>query len=242
MLSKNVDSLMFNGMTWLQFINITIIVIIQSSFSSFSSFLLFFRIFISVHLKKAFPMDRESKQIDKKLLFIMLINKIMGISVQNICRCKNFNSCPDQFDRYDGRTIVHGIGQYKYCEEAPRLRPCSSHDIALVITSESNLETETTDYKLQCLCPKNNIFVLNSTHLRDVDGLTIDAFLFNCKSPEICGFRQPCMTITQTPYTYFEKKVCNCPMDSFCPTDLRYAYQSTISQFNRGSAFYMHCI
>ncbi|XP_015782169.1 uncharacterized protein LOC107360059 [Tetranychus urticae] len=166
----------------------------------------------------------------------------MGISVQNICRCKNFNSCPDQFDRYDGRTIVHGIGQYKYCEEAPRLRPCSSHDIALVITSESNLETETTDYKLQCLCPKNNIFVLNSTHLRDVDGLTIDAFLFNCKSPEICGFRQPCMTITQTPYTYFEKKVCNCPMDSFCPTDLRYAYQSTISQFNRGSAFYMHCI
>ena len=37
----------------------------------------------------------------------------MGISVQSICRCKDFIPCPDSFDRHDGQTIIHGLSQYK---------------------------------------------------------------------------------------------------------------------------------
>ncbi|XP_053214145.1 U-scoloptoxin(11)-Sm5a-like [Panonychus citri] len=167
----------------------------------------------------------------------------MGISSQSICQCKDFISCPESFDRFDGRTLSHGLNQYKYCQEAPRLKKCSHDEIVYssIIEYDENFQLINSDNRIHCECPPRHIFVRNSTntHTRP-NGETIIKTLLKCSLPKICKPQENCMTISQSSHSTFIKKLCNCPMDSFCPTDTRYAAE--VMDFTKGSAFSMNCI
>jgi hypothetical protein len=168
----------------------------------------------------------------------------MGISSQPICRCKAGISCPLNWNPLDGRTVMHGNDQYKYCNRAPKLNLCNKEEIVYTTYLETSMVTMKTlinTNHIHCYCPAYHLFIRNNTKFHDLeDGTTIIGTSFQCKPPPRCELSDACLAITESAHSSFITRNCICPFGMFCPNDIRLASQRI--DLDRGAYYVMNCI
>ncbi|RWS10704.1 hypothetical protein B4U79_14835 [Dinothrombium tinctorium] len=182
--------------------------------------------------------------VDSKGVCGYLQLNAFGISTQAICRCRNGITCPLVWDPFDSRTISHGNDQYKYCTEAPKLRPCTEDDMAFTTYTEMSsltMETLVNNNQVHCHCPAKYLLVRNSTQFHEFNNVvSVIATTSLCKPPPRCELKDICMAITESAYSSFVTRKCSCPLGTFCPIDIRLA--SDRIDLDKGSYYTMQCI
>ncbi|XP_074594641.1 U-scoloptoxin(11)-Sm5a-like [Brevipalpus obovatus] len=166
-----------------------------------------------------------------------------GINREELCKCRH-SHCPLEWDPLDGRTVMHGFDQYKYCHRAPILKPCSPGQLVYtwtMISHSSAPKVPLHSNQLHCLCPSNHIFQVNGTSQSELpEGYVMDTISYRCELPKYCESGGYCMVISETEKSTFAKRLCSCPRDSFCPMDIRRAQNTMVIE--SGSIYQMKCI
>ncbi|XP_022255206.1 protein giant-lens-like [Limulus polyphemus] len=167
-----------------------------------------------------------------------------GWSYQELCSCQNGFSCPLVWNVRDGHTISHGNDQYKYCEEAPRLKLCTNKDVVYsnyLEMSDFTGETLTNTVRIHCKCPATHKFARNSSSFSQYEqGVTAISVKSHCKLPPMCEPTDPCLTVTDSfEGKRFVSRKCSCPVGYFCPRDVGLAIERV--EMDKGRYYIIPC-
>jgi len=179
----------------------------------------------------------------QRVICAYLQTNARGINVKHLCRCPGNLRCPTSWDPEDGRSVTQGSDQYKFCEEAPELKPCEASGLAY--SSVDGYSAESGDllfssHHVHCACPAAaKIVSLNTDYREDVDGIDLLENTFVCEPLKMCEEQDSCKALAERPGSFFVTTQCTCPRGSSCPTLSRYRIKTT--QMGKGFIHEIRC-
>lgn len=167
-----------------------------------------------------------------------------GIHHKSFCRCRGSNTCSRSWDLFDGRSITQvGSNQFKFCERAPEVLPCSTDELAYEYTDVHSKVTGArvkVDYRILCQCPETATFELADYSLVDTDIHGGIVAKYACVPMKLCENEASTCKAMAESRTNIEVSVhCLCPRTSSCPTITSQGVN--VVNMGKGKVHYIRC-
>lgn len=165
-----------------------------------------------------------------------------GINVEHMCDCPGPRSCSLVWDSMDGHSVSQGSDQYKFCERVPEKSHCNPLVIAYTAKieySKQSGEKELLSNHVHCHCPDRFGYEVLDTQFGETDELEIMETTYTCQPLKTCAASDSCRVVTETSSSYLVKTVCTCPHGLTCPSNTRFAVESTTME--KGTVSLIRC-